>query len=462
MKTNRWFLIVLIFSLLVGTTSVEAASPSPAVNQPWKIQQFTSDLDGVMNLSVTFVGNPQIPILSYTLNKPEDHNLYYAHPATPVAPGNCGPNNTWHCVPYWFDDLVPGTLSPIITSRKGDHLLLHWAFKTLTMIRSTTIELTSDMAYYTYTQQDLVQLGKFGAALVGAPTLGIWGGRLELAATVSDNTDFYAHKLVYMNYTLISNTSCLVSAVNYYCAVIDLSNGPNSMGAASLKLAPDGSGGIAYSKSGNLMFAYFHQSSSLVPSNCGPNGNTWRCISIFSGAAGSTVGNETRQAVGLTGSNRAIAFTFGNTSFGKYLMHATFVGSGGNCGIDLNYLGNNVSMWECSLVAFLGIFDRSFSIAIDPRGYSVIAYQYAPDDLASVDLYLGYPRARAGMTGSGWLEQKIDGAPTTFVTTGAQAALALNGSGLGFIGYLQKEDYELPDLKIAWQQFKVSLPLMIR
>ena len=48
------------------------------------------------------------------------------------------------------------------------------------------------------------------------------------------------------------------------------------------------------------------------------------------------------------------------------------------------------------------------------------------------------------------------------MTTGALAALSLNSSGLGFISYLQQEDYELPDLKIAWQQFKTFLPLTIR
>jgi hypothetical protein len=65
------------------------------------------------------------------------------------------------------------------------------------------------------------------------------------------------------------------------------------------------------------------------------------------------------------------------------------------------------------------------------------------------------------------LEQRIDFAPTDTVITGALAALSLNSEGLGFIGYLQKEDFELPDLKFAWQQFawqqfKTYLPLILR
>jgi hypothetical protein len=157
-----------------------------------------------------------------------------------------------------------------------------------------------------------------------------------------------------------------------------------------------------------------------------------------------------------------IAFTFGNTSFGKYLFHAGFVGSGGNCGTDLNYLGVSVDMWKCNLIAFLGILDRSYSIAVDPQGYSVIAYEYALTDDSPVDLYLAYPNARVGIAGPGWMEQQIDGAPSTLVDTGAQAALSLNSAGLGFIGYLQEEDYELPDLKITWQQFGNFLPLIKR
>jgi hypothetical protein len=92
----------------------------------------------------------------------------------------------------------------------------------------------------------------------------------------------------------------------------------------------------------------------------------------------------------------------------------------------------------------------------------VIAYEYAKGEFSPVDLYLGYPNARAGLAGTGWIEQCIDYAPTTTVGTGALAALSLNSAGLGFIGYLQEEDWVAPDLKIAWQQFKISLPLIIR
>lgn len=463
MKKMRWLLIILAFFLLSGTGPVRASAPaSPAANQPWRIQLFTNGLANIKNLSTAFVGDQQIPILSYSLNVAGDHYIYYAHPASAAAAGNCGPDNTWHCARYWFGNLVPGTLSPINASQKADkHILLQWAFQTVDMIRGTAVELTPDMNYYSITQGDLLKLSKFGGELVGTPTLGYWGGRLQMAATIRDSSDLYGYKLVNMAYTIVASTSCLDSAVHYECYSVDQSNGLNSMGPASLQTAVDGADAIVYTKNGNLMFAYFHMSSDQIPSNCGTTGITWRCISILEKAGTTVVGNGPKQASGLTGSNRAIAFTLGNSS-GKYLMHASFVGSGGNCGTDLNYLGNSVDMWNCNLVAFFGVPDRSFSIAIDPLGYSVIAYEFATDDPAPVGLYLGFPKARSGLAGSDWLEQQIDNTPTTTVTTGALAALSLNAAGLGFIGYLQEEDYELPDLKIAWQQFKIYLPLMKR
>jgi hypothetical protein len=77
-------------------------------------------------------------------------------------------------------------------------------------------------------------------------------------------------------------------------------------------------------------------------------------------------------------------------------------------------------------------------------------------------LYITYPKARAGLPGTGWIEQQIDATPTTTISTGGLASLAMGTNGLGLIGYLQEEEYETPELKIAWQQFELSLPLVRR
>jgi hypothetical protein len=461
MKTNRVILIAMVLILISGTISVRAApSKAHAASQPWKVQLFKAAEDGVRNLSTDFAGNMQIPILSYS--KVGTNYIYYAHPATTAVTGNCGPSNKWYCNKYFYGNLVPGSLSPMATMQKTDTHLLQWAFSTGSMIRGTTIELKNDMSYYTYSQQDLIQISKFGSSIVGTPSVQTLDGTYRMAVTIRDNTDLYGYKLIYMSYTIVSNSTCL-SVAHYLCEVIDQSNGLNSMGAPSLKIAEDGTVGIAYYKAGSgLMYAYPHYATPSVPSNCGPDGNYWRCISLFADAGTTTVGQDVKLSLGKTTYNRGIAFSLGNATAGRYLFRAEYVGSGGNCGMDLNSSGVSVEAWKCHIMVFLGKFYQTYSIAIDPQGYAVIAYKYAQSDYSPYHLYIGYSKARLGLADSSWTEQYIDGVPDTTYATGAEAALSLNNSGLGFIGYLQEEDYALPDLKIAWQQFKAYLPITRR
>jgi hypothetical protein len=124
---------------------------------------------------------------------------------------------------------------------------------------------------------------------------------------------------------------------------------------------------------------------------------------------------------------------------------------------------STVLKWKCDDIVSVDTYlVPSYSIAIDPQGYSVIAYNTALSEFSAIDLYIAYPKARVGNPDPGWITQYIDGYPDTIVATGAQAALSINSAGLGFISYLQEEDYELPDLKIAWQQFKIYMPVITK
>jgi hypothetical protein len=461
MKTNRWLRILLAIFILMGFTSVQAASTSLGAVQKWKVQVFKGAEANVLNLSTAFAGKSQIPILSYAISG--STNIRLAHAATAAVPGNCGPNNKWYCAQWHYGNLVPASLSPIAVEQRTDTHLIGWAFSTGSRVRGAMIELKDDMSYVSETQGDLIDLGQFGGTLVGAPSVRIVGGHYQVAVTVGDNSDLYGHKLVFMSYTIASNTSCGLAPANYYCVVVDTSNGSKSMGAPSLGVASGGIVGIAYYKAGatnGLMFAYPNLHLPTNYSNCGSS--SWRCISIFPDTDTGAVGADVKLAAGHTPANLGIAYTYGNASFGKYLFRAGYVESGGNCGADLNASGDSVNKWQCNLLVFLGKFNRSYSISLDPLDYPVLAYEYASEDLAPVDLYITYPNARAGLPGTGWVEQKIDGAPTTTVTTGGLAALALSTNGLGFISYLQEAESETPDLKIAWQQFELSLPLVRR
>ena len=467
MKTKRVIFIATVMVLLVGTISVSATSfIQMGANLPWASQYFKDSEDGVSNLSTTFVGKFEIPMLSYSRNGLR--HIYQAHAATSAVPGNCGPNNAWYCNDWEDTSLVPGTVSQMATHQYIDTHAIRWAYATTGgMIRGATIELMHDMSFVTDNWLDLIQINKFGSTLIGTPSLQIKsGGQYEMAVTILGSGDLYPYSLVYLHYVGGSNTSCKNSGSPYQCDVIDQSLGYGSMGAPSLQIAEDGTTGIAYYKSGAVMYAYPHAPVIGWPSNCGPGGNTWRCISIYAGTPTGTVGNIVKLVLGQTSSERGIAFTYDDTLIPVTLYHADYVGSGGNCGWDLGMMGIATYKWHCEDIVYFYYLNPaltpSFSIDIDPDGYSVIAYDYAKSDLGNKDLYVAYPKARVGSADPGWIAQHIDGAPVFDVETGAQAAISLNSAGRGFISYLQEEDYELPDLKIAYQQYQTFLPLLTK
>jgi hypothetical protein len=454
--------------LLVGTISVNgAALDATTVNLPWTVQLLKGGEENVRNLSTAFVGLYQTPMLSYS--KVGSHYIYRAHAATSAVPGNCGPNNTWNCNEWFLSNLVPGTVSQMATLQLIDTHLIGWAFSTGSTIRGATLELSNNMSYATSNYQDLIQINKFGATLIGAPSLQIVGGHYLLAATIRDSSDLYGHTLVYMHFQGgTGNTSCIDSGSGYQCDVIDQSSGFDSMGAPSFKMDSYGTPGIAYYKSNNLMYATPHAPTLLYPSNCGPGGTTWRCVSILAGDATSTVGQVVKLAFGQEWFQKAIVFTYDDEMIPVTLYHAKYVGSGGNCALDLNSSGDSIYKWKCEDVVYFyylnPLITPSFSINMDPQGFPVMAYECATGEYEPDNLYITYPKARVGSGDTGWIVQEIDGvpAPYTEIATGAQAALSLSEAGLGLISYLQEEDYVTPDLKIALQYFKIYMPVITK
>jgi len=465
MKKHYLIVVTLFVMLLIlGAASVDAASLDGTVaNFPWSAQMFKDSEDGVVNLSTGFVGPYQVPLLSY--NRAGQHYIYQAFKATSAVTGNCGPGNTWYCDSWHDSALVPGTVSNMASVQYIDSHAIRWVYSTGSTIRGVYLELLNNMSFLDADWQDLLQISKFGASVIGAPSIRITsGGHYEMAVTILGSGDLYPYSLVYMKYVGGSNTSCLNSGSPYQCVVVDTSLGYGSMGTPSLDL-PEATAfvGIAYYLGGEMMFAYPHESQMGWPSNCGEAGNPWRCITIFSGTPTGTVGNVAKLAFGETSSDRSIAFTYDDELIPVTLYNARYVGSGGNCGMDSRFGGFTDYRFECDdIIYFYYQTSPSFSLEIDPEGYPVIAYNYADEDLANRDLYIVYPRARIGDPTPGWLAQHIDGAPVQGVYNGAQAALALSNSGMGFISYLQEEDYEIDDLKIALQQFQAMLPIITK
>jgi hypothetical protein len=269
----------------------------------------------------------------------------------------------------------------------------------------------------------------------------------------------------------INNSSCRAGGFAYQCDVIDTivasQGGSYLMGPPSLQIAEDGTVGIAYYKLGDgIKYAYPHTTVAGWPANCGPDPHAYRCMTIFSGTGTGILGTNVKLALGKSSAEKSIAFTYNDTLIPVTLYDADYVGSGGNCGYDLGFMGFGSNRWQCEdlvgLGEFVASYSPSFSVDIDPAGYPVIAFDYSSEEFSPFFLYLTYPKARLGLSDPGWSLQILDGAPTTTVATGAQSALSLNSTGNGFISYLQEEDYELPDLKIVLQGFSSFMPILTK
>jgi hypothetical protein len=365
--------------------------------------------------------------------------IYRAH-LTLDGNGNCGPDDAWRCLSAGALNLVDGTISNLATETYINTHVLRWAFLSGSLVRGLTIEQSDDMSYVTASYVDLVDLSKFGGVLVGAPSLVSDGLRFRMAFTAreSGGGDFPLHQLVYMYYSGTPNNSCKDGSL-YQCDVIEFSYGPAAIGAPSLQVA-GGSVGIAYYKGGEpsmIRYAYPWTSSIFLrPSNCGPGGNTWRCINIAAPSTG-TLGLDVEMAFGSSTTVAGIVYNYKPTDK-VMIMRAIYVGSGGDCGPD----GFSVDLtpiyrWSCNDVdAFIDdITATTYSIAFDPEDYPVIAWNNKFTGDTRQRLYLAYPSARAGGPSSGWTKEIIDG--NDWSTTGALAALSISHDGLGFIGYMQ-------------------------
>jgi hypothetical protein len=474
MKTKYFVYFVLVLAMLLGSSgAAQAAIPSAdAATYPWEKYVINDNKPGVLNLSTAFVGNNQVPMMSW--GETDKDIIYRAH-RTLDGDGNCGPDDAWNCLSAGATNLVDGTISNLATETFINTHVIRWAFQSGSNIRALTIEQHDDMSYATSSFLDLVDLNKFGGLLVGAPSLISDGLRYRMAFTAreSGGGDFPLHQMVYMYYSGTANNSCKDGSL-YQCDVIQLAYGPGTIGPASLQVDPEGSVGIAYFYNGAIKYAYPWSGIIFTrPANCGPGGDTWRCINIFDTSTG-TLGSVAKLAYGSSNDAAGIVFSFKPVDK-DFVMRAIYVGSGGDCGQDGTTLlpVNPIYRWSCNDVdAFIDDINMTtYSIFFDPEDYPVIAWNNKFTGDTRQRLYLAYPSARVGL-GSGWTKQIIDG--NDWSTTGMLAALSISNDGLGFIGYMQPtyracgEIYCLldssPNLKAALQVIALNtyLPAIMR
>jgi hypothetical protein len=239
-------------------------------------------------------------------------------------------------------------------------------------------------------------------------------------------------------------------AGRWQCDTIHVGEGVGQY--AALELDSDGHRHVAYydGGSGDLWYA-----TSATGSNCGP-GNSWTCYPVSSAA-------DVGQYASLYLDSEAHYHIAYYDAISHTLRYAVEVDSGGNCGV----LGSA----QCDEIDAMmqGYNPLGLSIAEDPAGYPVIAYQsrYGSLKLARPLAALGLP-AGSGNCGpetpfSSWYCETIDPAGTWIpYRNGDYVSIDVSPSGLATIAYYGFITPEGGNLMVAYQRFQVFLPLVLK
>ncbi len=223
---------------------------------------------------------------------------------------------------------------------------------------------------------------------------------------------------------------------------------------SSLVIPADWEFRVAYHDGGNGALWY---ATSEGEGNCGAYGTDWVCYPISGGTA--NVGRYTSMYVDDADHFHIAYYDATNNE----LKYAVDVGSGGNCGV----LGSA----QCDTIDSMpeDYHPVGISIAEDPVGYPIIAYQSAYGSLR-----LARPLAALGLpAGSGncgpqvpfftWFCQTINPQnPWVPARHGDYLSLAVSPSGLSTIAYY---GFIIPsggNLMVAYQHFQIYQPLVIK
>jgi hypothetical protein len=145
------------------------------------------------------------------------------------------------------------------------------------------------------------------------------------------------------------------------------------------------------------------------------------------------------------------------------LEYAVFVGSGGNCGFNSSATEFE---WQCDEIESVGTgtHPRGVSLAVDGLNYPIIAYQSGGSGLkvARPAAALNYLIGNCGPANPFFSWQCETLSLGVSISQGNFISLAVNPAGLATIGYYGNSITSDGDLKIAYQQLQVYLPLTLK
>ncbi len=480
MKRLRWSVCVIaivlalcVEPLAVANSAVSGKGFNPVTQIPWKIKIADNEVSA-SNISVAIGGARQYPILSYTGTSGSN---ILAIPAVAIA-GNCGINDAWFC------QTAPGYAVNGETSRMAyfayqDSFKVAWAYRSpgTHTYKLQSNEYSDNLDYLTTVYTTLVdpyvfnQDGYLLWDLIDPPALAFdKAGNPHLAFVLMAGNGrilVYAHKLTHGTPTFPCNTEDTL----FQCDIIYEyhGQGPSIHPDARIGLTSSGDPRISYfdTATEGLMYAYPQSNPSYHP-NCGPGGNTWRCIEIDRSSldddfyTGGNVLWTFEMAIGPASPHFIIRSQKNGIN---YIRYAAYVSSGGNCGEDYALTSINpityslVYRWQCDSFPWDSLnspVNHYFSLQVDSLDYPVIAFNsYNGNNYV---LKVAYPAARVGATG-GW---RIDTLDSNGNDSGYFSAFALGKNDSSLIAYMESsltESY----LKIVYQNIsKVYLPSVRR
>ena len=470
-------IILAVVVLLAGvaggvarTSQIAAGEGGMALN-PWTVEMLEKNTPA-RDLSIVMGGQNQYPLISFTVLDLTIDRIKLAIPALDEI-GDFGPDNGWKLFTLPPAPKV-GTVSAAASHTITNTFIVGWAYQGRfdENIYVYYREFDSQLNFLTEHTIKIINLDVYpGWDLLGKPSLAFDGNaRPRLTVTLEQTGLPFTTKIIYAYHSSSSLTHpCDVSPTNYQCDQI--ATGPIlSLSAPILMLDINGSPKIVYQDSNYLMFAYPEDRPQYHP-NCGPGGNTWRCIVMTGGPVEGEIGALFSMAVGSEAPH--LAYTQKDSLNQVWLHSASFVGSGGNCGYDyaLTQLMppeiDLIPRWKCTQLFSYGMdpLYTAVTVGVDQDNYPVLAFNESAG--LNFILTVAFPAERAGEgptsgncgpDANTWTCIKVDGRS---INTGKNAALALKDDGRGFIVYIEDEEYS-PSLKLAFQQMYVFLPMVIR
>ena len=444
MRKYSWFGLVLAAMLVVlGMTprlaqssqfnvdgAVSSANTTSPASAPWFIRTVDTSHDVGQYVSMALDPENGTSYISYYDTTYDDLRM-----AKYVGSGgNCGPDNTWSCETVDSVGDV-GKYSSIAVDPTDGYPIIAYYDATNGALK---LAIGSGVGWIFKTIHD---------PLLGSAGLYV---SLKLDSTGKTRIAYYfsnlmgADSLWYVEHVGGGAGNCTDN--NYQCDPVD--SGDRVGKYASLALDSSDQPRIAYYDGGNdsLTYAYYNGS--------------WLIRRILYASSGFPSGQYASLFVDVNNGNLPHIAHYDSTN--GTLEYAVYVGSGGNCG-----LSNTVIYeWQCDDIANVGTgtHPKGVSLAVDGAGYPLIAYQSG----ASV-LKVARPAAAQGLLVGNcgpvslFFTWQCD--PISFgigIGQGDYVSLAVNSAGLSTIAYYGNIDDSDGDLKIAYQQFQVFLPLVLR